>query len=199
MAIASLISRASALVRQCEGAFLRALGCRYPPDDLCLVGARCVDVDRPRKTDLLNDIIGDGFLWAVPKSRRTLEKRQKRRFGHPEYILKILRPRKDLRTCHTCGDDYEAGTLCPSCYKRVIDETTTMQDAIQEELKLEPVENEVVVLYEGEKDDKPDEFWQGKRIVEMQKPRPAWFSQNLLQKSTQKPADTNDVKPSELG
>lgn len=74
-----------------------------------------------------------------------------------------------------------------------------MQDAIQKELKLEPVEQEVVVMYDGEKDSKPEEFWQGKRIVEMEKPRPQWFTDNLLQKSTQKGAETTDVKPSELG
>lgn len=74
-----------------------------------------------------------------------------------------------------------------------------MQDAIQNELKLEPVENEVVVLYDGEKDDHPSEFFEGKRIVEMKKQRPAWFSKNLLQETTQQPADTSDVKPSNLG
>lgn len=74
-----------------------------------------------------------------------------------------------------------------------------MQEAIQKELKLSPVENEVVVLYEGEKDGKTDEFWEGKRVVEMEKPRPQWFSKNLLQQTTQQPATTSDVKPSDLG
>lgn len=74
-----------------------------------------------------------------------------------------------------------------------------MQDKIQEELKLNAVEEEVVVLYSGEKDEKPAEFWKGKRIVEMEKPRPNWFSRNLLQQTTQQPATTSDVKPSQLG
>lgn len=74
-----------------------------------------------------------------------------------------------------------------------------MQDAIQEKLQLNPVDKEVVVLYDGEKDEKLDEFYEGKRIVEMKKERPAWFSRNLLQQTTQKPATTADVKPSELG
>lgn len=60
----------------------------------------------------IKDIIGDGFLWATPKHRRSVEKRQKRRFGHPEYILKILKPKTYLRTCNVCGDDHEAGVLC---------------------------------------------------------------------------------------
>lgn len=81
----------------------------------------------------------------------------------------------------------------------MIDETREMQETIEAELKLEPVEKEVVVLYEGEKNEKPDEFWEGKRIVEMKKPRPSWFSKNLLQQTTQQPASTSDVKPSDLG
>lgn len=71
-----------------------------------------------------------------------------------------------------------------------------MQDVIQDTLKLDPVDKEVVVMYAGEK---TDEFHDGKRIVEMPKERPAWFSKNLLQQTTQKPATTKDVKPSELG
>lgn len=86
-----------------------------------------------------------------------------------------------------------------TCYKKVIEETKAMQEAIQNELQLEPVEKEVVVLYEGEKGGKPEEFFEGKRIVEIKKPRPAWFSKNLLQGTTQRPADTKDVKPSNLG
>ncbi|KAJ8983751.1 hypothetical protein NQ317_017854 [Molorchus minor] len=83
--------------------------------------------------------------------------------------------------------------------KKIIDETREIQEAIQEELKLEPVEKEVVVLYENEKDGKPDETFEGKRIVEIKKPKPAWFSKNLLQQTTKKPSETSDVKPSELG
>lgn len=76
-----------------------------------------------------------------------------------------------------------------------------MQEAIQNELKLEPVEKDVIVLYDGEKEGKPKEFFEGKRIVEMNKPRPAWFSRNLLEGTTQQPSETKDVKvkPTDLG
>lgn len=79
-----------------------------------------------------------------------------------------------------------------------MDETKEMQDKIQESLGLEPIEKEVVVVYQGEKDDKPTEYWEGKRIVEMKKVRPNWFSKNLLEQTTQKPATTTDVKPTKL-
>jgi large subunit ribosomal protein L32 len=38
-----------------------------------------------------------------------------------------------------------------------------MQSAIQAELGLNPVEQEVVVLYEGEKTEQPAEFWKVNR------------------------------------
>jgi large subunit ribosomal protein L32 len=38
-----------------------------------------------------------------------------------------------------------------------------MQSAIQEELGLSPVEQEVVVLYEGEKVEQPAEYWKVNR------------------------------------
>lgn len=81
----------------------------------------------------------------------------------------------------------------------MIDETKLMQEAIQEKLGLEPIEKEVVVLYSGEKDDKPKEFFESKRIVEIPKERPSWFSKNLLQETTQQAANTADVKPPRLG
>lgn len=82
-------------------------------DAFCLAGIEIGEISKSNTpTFSLKDIIGDGFLWAVPKHRRTLEKRQKRRFGHPDYVLKILKPKTYLKTCNTCGDDHEAGVLC---------------------------------------------------------------------------------------
>lgn len=75
----------------------------------------------PQKTEIqhsttqksiLEEILGDGFLFAVPKHRRSIEKRLKRKYGDPEHHMKILIPRKNLRTCNVCGDDYEIGVLC---------------------------------------------------------------------------------------
>lgn len=60
----------------------------------------------------LQDIIGDGFLWAVPRNRRTVEKRLKRKFGHPDYIWKLYKPKTNLQVCSTCGHDHEIGILC---------------------------------------------------------------------------------------
>lgn len=32
----------------------------------------------------LKDLIGDGILWAVPKHRKTIERRLKAKYGHPK-------------------------------------------------------------------------------------------------------------------
>lgn len=123
----------------------------------------------------------------------------KRKYGTPGLHVKTLPIKTHLRVCDTCGNHCEVGILCAHCYDKVRKETTLIKDKISNELKLDPVESEVVVLYDGEKVEKSEEFWKGKRIVEMEKPRPMWFSKNLLQKTTQPNAETKEIKPDELG
>lgn len=50
------------------------------------------------------------------------------------------------------------------CYEKVKLETKEMRKAIKEELGLSPVEENVIVLYDGEKDDKTHEFWKVLKI-----------------------------------
>ncbi|XP_056637664.1 39S ribosomal protein L32, mitochondrial [Diorhabda sublineata] len=196
----SILLRINTAVQNLRQTLLFTFGRGFPPDALCLAGVEINKTAQNESTPFsLKDLLGNGYLWAVPKHRRSVEKRWKRKYGDPNYVLKLLTPRKDLRTCNVCGDDHQAGVLCPTCYRKVINETKEMQEQIQNELQLEPVEKEVVVLYDGEKDEKPEEFFKGKRIVEMKKARPSWFSKNLLQETTQKNATTKEVKPSELG
>lgn len=71
-----------------------------------------VTTSPPPSNFSIKDLIGDGFLWAVPRNRRTIEKRWKRKFGSPEYVNKLLLPKTNLRVCNTCGHDYEVGILC---------------------------------------------------------------------------------------
>lgn len=177
------------------------LGRRYPPDAYCIATANSVPTTWPTntsKTFSLEDLMNDAILWAVPKRRRTIERRLMRKFGVKDQIWKMIGPKKNLIMCNTCGTHHESGFLCPACYKKVQEETKQMQDAIQAELGLSPIEKEVVVLYDGEKEGFTEEFYEGKRIVEMKKVRPAWFSKNLLQKTTAQPSTSKDVKPTEL-
>ncbi|XP_046398190.1 39S ribosomal protein L32, mitochondrial [Ischnura elegans] len=152
-------------------------------------------------TTIEDEFLQNGILWAVPKNRRTVEKRLKRKFGNPHYHLKLLVPRNDIRVCDHCGHCHEENVLCPNCYAKVKQETEAIQSSIQNSLGLSPVEKDVVVLYEGEREQHPSDYWKGKRIVEMNRPRPAWFSRNLLQKSVEKSPlpEVSDVKPTNLG
>ncbi|CAH2071178.1 unnamed protein product, partial [Iphiclides podalirius] len=171
----------------------------HPPRELALVQVYEKQTPNSRNPFSIKDIIGDGLLLAVPKFRRTIEKRLKRKFGSPEYVWKMLVPKNNIKVCNDCGHYHERGRLCANCYKRVENETKEIQAKIQEKLGNNPIEQDVIVLYEGENVTKtPNEFWEGKRIIEMKKERPQWFSKNLLQKSTQQPSNSTDVKPTDL-
>lgn len=50
------------------------------------------------------------------------------------------------------------------CYEKVKIETKEIRDAIKKKLGLSPVEKNVIVLYDGEKDDKTHEFWKVLKI-----------------------------------
>lgn len=60
----------------------------------------------------LKDLIGNGILWAVPRNRRTIERRWKRKYGNPEQHCKLQMPLTTLRVCIQCGHDHEVGVLC---------------------------------------------------------------------------------------
>ncbi|CAG9795067.1 unnamed protein product [Diatraea saccharalis] len=173
---------------------------KQPPKELGLFSVTEADanVKAPTKGYSLKDIIGDGYLLAVPKFRRTIEKRLKRKYGSPEYVWKMIVPKNNIKVCQECGHHHECGRLCENCYTKIETETKLIKDKIVEKLGGSPIDKEVVVLYENETPEQPKEFWKGKRIIEMKKERPSWFSKNLLQKSTQEPSDSKDVKPTDL-
>lgn len=194
-----MINRLTLAFQKIEQALKIICGRGFPPEALCAIDCHG-ELNSPytannRSGFSLKDIIGDGLLWAVPKKRRTVEKRLNRKFGYPEYHWKPLVPKTNLLMCPNCGSNYEAGHLCAHCYEKVKIETKEMQDTIQEKLGLSPVEEEVIVIYEGEKDGKTDDFWKNQRVIEMPKKRPEWFHKNLLEPSTVEPSDSTDIKP----
>lgn len=146
---------------------------------------------RPDNYDI-KSLIGDGFLFAVPKHRRSVERNLQRKFGSPDYVWKLLKVKSNLRVCQKCGSDFEVGLLCPTCYNKVFAETKLMQAEIEKALKINAVDKEVVVLYKGEQTSEEN---QHKHIVvEMPKSKPFWFSRNLIQKSTKTPELKNNIK-----
>jgi len=125
-----------------------------------------------------------GFLWGVPKKRRTVERRMQRRYGFEEWHWKPLRLKTNIRICDTCGHHYEAKHLCRHCYDKVVAETKTIRDAAELKLGHEPENKNIVVLYENELQTVDPKQIEDQMIVEIPKPRPYWFSKNLLQKTT---------------
>ncbi|KAI5646539.1 hypothetical protein NE865_01472 [Phthorimaea operculella] len=184
-------------VRNFERSLFHMFG--HPPRELALAYVNGDKAPAPKSKFSIKDIVGDGFLLAVPKFRRTVEKRWKRKFGSPDYVWKMLVPKTNITVCSDCGHHHERGRLCAHCYKKVAEETKEIQEKIKEKLGLAPIEQDVVVLYQGENlPEEQKEFWQGKRVIEMKKERPKWFSKNLLQKTTQQPSNATDVKPTDL-
>lgn len=85
-------------------------------EPLCVVAcpsySPVAEANQTSKSFSIKDLIGDGIFWAVPRSRRTLEKRWKRKYGRPGYHMRLLLPKQTLRVCHHCGHDHEVGYLC---------------------------------------------------------------------------------------
>nr|SVE75501.1 EOG090X0IGM [Daphnia dolichocephala] len=186
-----------------EYVYLTPLLSRPPVPQWMPVLAQSSQQSLEKNTPFDINSIFDGFLWGVPTCRRSVEKRMMRKFGAPNWHNKLILPRKDIKTCGACGDHHEVGRLCPNCYSKVKAETAVIQEKMVKELGLDPVDKEVAIVYQGEKNQFDDEFFKGKNIVEMEKPRPKWFSKNLLQKSGPNSnlsnTETTVIKPHDLG
>jgi large subunit ribosomal protein L32 len=144
---------------------------------------------------IIEDIMSEGFVWAVPKRRRTVERRLVRRFGVPKYpqSCQIIRPKDDITVCDNCGHYHEIHTLCGNCYEKVKQETKLILEDIRKQFKsFEPIEQEVAIFYKNEP---KDDNLEGKRIVEMDRQRPEWFAKNLLSKAikSKKWTETNVI------
>ncbi|CAG5122486.1 unnamed protein product [Candidula unifasciata] len=120
--------------------------------------------------------IFNGILLAVPKHRRSLEKRlfRKHRFtGFMEHAM----PKNTIIPCLECGNFKEKGHLCGHCYDKVRKETKEMQVKMGDDLHFNIPRSEVDFVYESEK--APE----GKFVVKMEKPRPGWFPKRLMNKT----------------
>jgi len=69
--------------------------------------------------------------------------------------------------------------VAENCYSKVREETERMKAAMDPDVRLfSAPQTEVVYLYKGEESERPK--YNGKYIVEMERPRPEWFPKNLL-------------------
>ncbi|XP_017369486.1 39S ribosomal protein L32, mitochondrial [Cebus imitator] len=116
----------------------------------------------------------DSIFWmAAPKSRRTIEVNRCRR-RNPKKLIKV---KNNIDVCPECGHLKLKHVLCGYCYEKVRKETAEIRRQIgkQEGGPFKAPTMETVVLYSGEK---PSEQDQGKRIIERDRKRPSWFTQN---------------------
>ncbi|KAF3691627.1 39S ribosomal protein L32, mitochondrial [Channa argus] len=114
----------------------------------------------------------DSILWmAAPKKRRTIEVNRTRRRAEN----KLLTIKTNIEPCPECGHLKQKHVLCGFCYAKVCKETSLIRHQIQamEGGPLRAPTVETVVLYEGET---PSPQEKDKRIVELARKRPAWFS-----------------------
>ncbi|XP_030407265.1 39S ribosomal protein L32, mitochondrial [Gopherus evgoodei] len=116
----------------------------------------------------------DSIFWmAAPKKRRTIEVNRCRR-RHPSKLIKL---KTNIDVCPECGNLKQKHVLCGYCYKKIKMETGLIRIQIKEK-EAGPFNAptvETVVLYEGEN---PTERDEGKRIIERNRKRPSWFTQN---------------------
>ena len=129
---------------------------------------------------VLQEIFGP--LFAVPKKYVTLNVRKRRRGGLDKWAphgLKLLRPKSDIVSCQTCGHFHELRYLCEKCYERVKAASKPIQEAMVKAFEGRAVDQEVRVRYRGEGTQAAGDTT---RFVEVDEPRPQWFTDNLLSK-----------------
>ncbi|XP_049631732.1 39S ribosomal protein L32, mitochondrial [Suncus etruscus] len=116
----------------------------------------------------------DSIFWmAAPKNRRSIERNRCRR-RNPQKLIKI---KNNIDTCPECGHLKQKHVLCGYCYAKVQKETAEIRRQIgkQEGGPFKAPALETVVLYMGET---PSEQDKHKRIIERERKRPSWFTQN---------------------
>jgi len=74
-----------------------------------------------------------------------------------------------------------------NCYEKVKTETEEIRKQIEMDIGNNVEDKGVIVLYKNEKELMDATKMDGRMIVEVPKLRPAWFSTNLLQKTTAEP------------
>lgn len=129
-----------------------------------------------------SSVLPDMSILLTQKHRATIERRRIRRHSDLPMSLMIQygTPRQDLHQCLECGTWHEKKTICGHCYDRIRKETQAMKDAYpnKDEFQYNHPQEEIAYVY---KNDPPISDGK-KRLVEMPKERPSWFSKNLIPK-----------------
>uniref|UniRef100_A0A4X1UHV1 Large ribosomal subunit protein bL32m n=1 Tax=Sus scrofa TaxID=9823 RepID=A0A4X1UHV1_PIG len=120
----------------------------------------------------ISSLLDSVFWMAAPKNRRSIEVNRCRR-RNPQKLIKV---KNNIDVCPECGHLKQKHILCGYCYEKVRKETAEIRRQMgkQEGGPFRAPTTETVVLY-GET---PSEQDQGKRIIERERKRPSWFTQN---------------------
>nr|8OIN_BH Chain BH, Mitochondrial ribosomal protein L32 [Sus scrofa]8OIQ_BH Chain BH, Mitochondrial ribosomal protein L32 [Sus scrofa] len=121
----------------------------------------------------ISSLLDSVFWMAAPKNRRSIEVNRCRR-RNPQKLIKV---KNNIDVCPECGHLKQKHILCGYCYEKVRKETAEIRRQMgkQEGGPFRAPTTETVVLYSGET---PSEQDQGKRIIERERKRPSWFTQN---------------------
>ncbi|XP_060077237.1 large ribosomal subunit protein bL32m-like [Ylistrum balloti] len=176
----SIMQRLQRAWKQLDSLFLRLTGAQnqFLP---ALVGSSVnpveTDILPPDSSSCLRELLnGSGIMWSshqTQRSRRSRERRQTRRFGFT-YLNKRQNIQTDIVSCLHCGGFHKRNTICGTCYDMVRKETQEMMKKIGDHLEYDSPHSELAVIYEGEEEER--EKLHDKFIVQMDKPRPKWFS-----------------------
>lgn len=137
----------------------------------------------------IDELMRDSILWGCPKKKPTIERRLLKRFGVARYpnTCDVIRKRNDLVICERCGDHHESFSICRTCYLKVREETEAIKKSIKEQIDpLLPKTKEIHLQFQGEESDQTSSSGTEREnlcIIEMDHPRPKWFSKNLTAKS----------------
>jgi large subunit ribosomal protein L32 len=124
----------------------------------------------------------DVSILLTQKHRATIERRRIRRHSDlpMSLMMKYGTPRQDLHQCLECGTWHEKKTICGNCYDRIRKETQLIKDSYpnQDELNYNHPQQEIMYVYKDEERISDEK----KRIVEIPRERPTWFSKKLIPK-----------------
>lgn len=139
-------------------------------------------IDIPSISSSPTSCLPNMSILLTQKHRATIERRRVRRHSDlpMSLMIKYGTPRQDLHQCLECGKWHEKKTICGNCYDRIRKETQAIKDSYpnKDEFNYNHPQQEIVYVYKNENSITD----QTKRIVEIPRERPTWFSKNLIPK-----------------
>ena len=154
----------------------------FPPSSSGFALADIPSIPSSSSPSSLQSWLPDMSILLTQKHRATIERRRQRRHSDlpMSLMIKYGTPRQDLHQCLECGTWHEKKTICGNCYDRIRQETQAMKDSYpnKDEFQYNQTTQEIVYVYKND----PPINDSNKRIVEIPRERPSWFSKNLIPK-----------------